>query len=61
MDSAFCQVKQLLCEATCLAHPDPAADISLAVDASNTHVGAVLQQKSSAAWQPLAFYSVFSF
>jgi RNase H-like domain found in reverse transcriptase len=52
-----CKIKQLLCESTCLAHPDPAAAISLAVDASNTHVGAGLQQLNSGSWQQLAFYS----
>jgi RNase H-like domain found in reverse transcriptase len=57
MNAAFCKIKQLLCEATCLAHPDPAAAINLAVDASNTHVGAVLQPSNSGSWQPLAFYS----
>jgi hypothetical protein len=45
MDHTFCRIKQLLCEATCLAHPDTAAAVSLAVDASDSHVGAVLQQK----------------
>jgi RNase H-like domain found in reverse transcriptase len=40
-----------------LAHPDPAADISLAVDASDSHVGAVLQQKEAGQWKPLSFYS----
>jgi hypothetical protein len=57
MDNAFCTVKQLLCDAAQLAHPDPAADVSLAVDASDTHVGAVLQQRAVQGWQPLAFYS----
>jgi hypothetical protein len=57
MDNAFCTVKQLLCDAAQLAHPDPAADVSLAVDASDTHVGAVLQQRAPQGWQPLAFYS----
>jgi RNase H-like domain found in reverse transcriptase len=57
MNAAFCKIKQLLCKATCLAHPDPAAAISLAVDASNSHVGAVLQQSKAGSWQPLAFYS----
>jgi hypothetical protein len=57
MQTAFLWIKQLLCEATCLAHPDPAAEISLAVDASDTHVGAVLQQRRGDCWQPLTFYS----
>jgi Reverse transcriptase (RNA-dependent DNA polymerase)/RNase H-like domain found in reverse transcriptase len=54
MNAAFCKIKRLLCEATCLAHPDPAAVISLAVDASNTHVRAVLQQFNSGSWHSTA-------
>jgi hypothetical protein len=27
------------------------------VDASNTHIGAVLQQREGQAWRPLAFFS----
>jgi hypothetical protein len=46
-----------LCSATHLAHPDPAAEISLAVDASDWCVGAGLQQKEGSAWRPLAFCS----
>jgi hypothetical protein len=57
MQAAFTQVKQLLCSATCLAHPNPSAPVSLATDASETHVGAVLQQWEEGAWRPLAFYS----
>jgi RNase H-like domain found in reverse transcriptase/Reverse transcriptase (RNA-dependent DNA polymerase)/Integrase zinc binding domain/Integrase core domain len=57
MAAAFKRIKQLLCTATSLAHPDPAAGISLAVDASDTHVGAVLQQGRGASKQPLAYYS----
>jgi hypothetical protein len=44
MRAAFDASKQALCAATELAHPLPGAQISLAVDASSTHVGAVLQQ-----------------
>ena len=40
-----------------LTHPDPAADLCLAVDASNNHVGAVLQQLCGSTWRPLAFFS----
>jgi transposase InsO family protein len=57
MEQAFQAAKQLLCEATCLAHPDPHADLSLMVDASDTHIGAVLQQASPRGPQPLAFFS----
>ncbi len=31
--------------------------LSLATDASDTHVGGVLQQLNGGSWQPLAFYS----
>jgi RNase H-like domain found in reverse transcriptase len=57
MVAAFRRIKQLLCAATSLAHPDPVAGISLAVDASDTHVGAVLQQGRGTNKQPLAYYS----
>jgi len=41
------------------AHPADGAKISLAVDASATHIGAALQQKRAgqAAWEPLGFFS----
>jgi len=46
MVSAFQASKESLIEVTKLAHPDPAAPIVLAVDASDHHVGAVLQQRT---------------
>jgi len=57
--AAFSAAKDMLAAATRLAHPNPSAVLSLAVDASALHVGACLQQKSpgSAAWQPLGFYT----
>jgi len=57
MKSAFQAAKDALAAATSLAHPDPEAPINLAVDASATAVGAVLQQQSAAGWRPLAFFS----
>jgi cleavage and polyadenylation specificity factor subunit 1 len=57
MEAAFEKGKEAVCRATQLAHPDPEAEISLAADASDTHIGAVLQQKTAAGWQPLSFYS----
>jgi hypothetical protein len=57
MEDAFVAAKAALCEAASLAHPDPKAAVSLACDASDTHVGAVLQQWSPQGWQPLSFYS----
>jgi hypothetical protein len=57
MVHAFSSIKAALCQATVLSHPDPEAEICLAVDASNTHIGAVLQQREGLAWRPLAFFS----
>jgi hypothetical protein len=39
-----------------LAHPAPKAVLSLALDASDTHVECVLQQLSRGSWQPLTFF-----
>jgi len=58
MEDAYQQSKQALYNAAELAHPDPEAEISLAVDASETHVGAVLQQETRGrGLRPLAFFS----
>ena len=47
-----------LTDAPHLAHPLQEAELSLAVDASNHHVGAALQQRSPGGeWQPLSFFS----
>ena len=40
-----------------LTHSSPSAEVSLVTDASNTHMGAALQQKESGGWRPLAFFS----
>jgi hypothetical protein len=56
---AFTEVKQMLTSATRLAHPAQAAKLSLAVDASSTHIGACLQQKraGSPGLELLGFFS----
>ncbi len=56
---AFQASKKALTDATYLAHPLPGASLSLAVDASATHVGAGLHQRrqGSAVWEPLGFFS----
>jgi hypothetical protein len=56
MVAAFKAAVAAACE---LQHPAPSAELSLATDASASHIAAVLQQHSSChgAWQPLAFYS----
>jgi hypothetical protein len=57
MDAAFSAAKAALNAAVPLVHPLPGATLSLATDASDTHVGAVLQQQVGHHWQPLGFYS----
>jgi hypothetical protein len=57
MVSAFQQAKAALTAAIPLSHAAPGAVISLATDASDTHVGGVLQQQVQGAWQPLGFFS----
>ena len=56
MDSAFSTAK-LFSAVPVLTHPVPGAAVSLAVDASDSHVSAVLQQRLHGSWSPLAFYS----
>jgi cleavage and polyadenylation specificity factor subunit 1 len=56
-DSAFAAAKAALIAAVPLSHPAPNATLSLAVDASDSHVGGVLQQLEARAWRPLAFFS----
>jgi hypothetical protein len=55
--AVFCAAKATLAAATALVHPLPGAVISLATDASDTHIGVVLQQLSGGSWRPLAFFS----
>jgi len=59
MERAFLAAKAALAAATQLAHPCPSSQLSLAVDASVDHVGAVLQQRAllSSSWRPLGFFS----
>ena len=59
MEMAFAAAKSSLAAAAVLAHPITNAQLSLAVDASNTPLGAVLQQRrpGSACWEPLGFFS----
>jgi hypothetical protein len=58
MVSAFSESKKTLAAAVELAHPAAAAEIFLAVDASSSHVGAVLQQRvAGRSARPLAFLS----
>jgi RNase H-like domain found in reverse transcriptase/Reverse transcriptase (RNA-dependent DNA polymerase)/Integrase zinc binding domain/Integrase core domain len=57
MTLSFQTAKSILASAVPLHFPNPSAHLSLATDASNSHVGAVLQQKTNGSWQPLSFFS----
>lgn len=56
-NKAFQDCKHSLTEAALLAHPAPRAQLAIMCDASDHSVGAVLQQKMGADWQPLSFFS----
>jgi transposase InsO family protein len=49
--------KRSLSQATLLAHPDANAELAIVADASDTCIGAALQQRTRKGWQPLAFFS----
>ena len=57
MDQAFSATKTVLSEVPTIVHPDPSEKISLSVDASGSHIGAVLQQEVAGLWAPLAINS----
>lgn len=57
LEQAFQNCKESLSKATLLAHPEPEAKITLTTDASDTALGAVVQQETTEGWQPLAFMS----
>ncbi len=56
-DAAFAAAKAALVAAVPLCHPAPNAVLSLSVDASDSHVGGVLQQRVGNGWKPLVFFS----
>ena len=55
--SSFNAAKSALSSATMLTHPVPGAPLSLVTDASDSGVGAVLQQRVNGKDSPLAFFS----
>jgi hypothetical protein len=57
LQEAFEAAKKAVAGAMLLSHPQANAEVSLATDASNSHVGAVLQQRQGNVWAPLAFFS----
>ena len=59
MQMAFVKAKEALKRISYLGFPSLGQELSLQVDASNTHVGGVLQQRPSSVvpWEPLGFFS----
>uniref|UniRef100_A0A5S6QGU7 RNA-directed DNA polymerase n=1 Tax=Trichuris muris TaxID=70415 RepID=A0A5S6QGU7_TRIMR len=55
--TAFLKCKEDLANAALLAHPSSSLPLALMVDASDSAIGAVLQQSKNGKWQPLGFYS----
>ena len=55
--TAFRDSKEALAAASLLVHPQPDAPTCILTDASNTAVGAVLQQRIDNKWCPLAYFS----
>ncbi|KAK4472135.1 hypothetical protein MN116_000433 [Schistosoma mekongi] len=56
-NKAFTATKEAIANVTMLAHHNTEAPVSIAVDASDSAIGAVLQQWTDKAWQPFAFFS----
>jgi hypothetical protein len=56
-EEAFQSVKHLLAMAVPLQHPAPNAELSLATENFDSHLGGVMQQKSGDHWHPLSFFS----
>ena len=57
MNLAFAVAKFVLSNVPTLVYPDTSGKVSLSVDASGSHIEAVLQQDFAGSWAPLAFYS----
>ena len=55
--TAFSSIKEALANATLLVHPHPDAATSIMTDASDTSVGAVLQQCIDGQWCPISYFS----
>ena len=56
-ETVFENSKKLLADSTMLNYPNPNLPISIMVDASDTAIGGVLQQKHDEIWKPIAFFS----
>ena len=57
MQAATDNIKAALVAPVPLSHSLPAAQVSLATDASDSRISGVLQKREAGAWWPLGFYS----
>jgi hypothetical protein len=58
MEAAFKEARTALADSSLLDHPAANPELSLATDASASHVGGILQQRQLGGnWTPLGFYS----
>ena len=55
--AALNATKEALANATLLCYPKPDAPTCLMTDASDTAVGAILQQYIDGSWHPISFFS----
>lgn len=55
--AAFDATKEALANASLLSYPQSDAPTCLMTDASDTAVGAVLQQHINGSWHPISFFS----
>ena len=55
--ASFNATKEALAKATLLSYPSPNAPTCLMTNASDTAVGAVLQQNIKGTWKPISFFS----
>ena len=53
----FSKIKQLIADVSLLTYPHSDAPTNIMTDASDTAVGAVLQQQINNEWKPIAFFS----
>ena len=56
MESAFCSAKDVLGDATMLAHPQAAAPLLITSDMLDRAVGGSLEQQVDGTSQPLGFF-----
>ena len=57
LSDSFKDAKQLLLNCTTLAFPDPKNPLALSCDASDKHIGAVLEEFQDGNWRPIGYYS----